>query len=262
MTTDGARSERLSMIGRVSLVTGADTRGMGRAIAFGLAREGSAVALGWHLRQHGAERAAEGIRRVGGLAEAVRLDVTDPDSVIAAFDRSERALGLVDSLVCCAGVIERASVVETTEESLAAQLAVNIAGTFRVNREFVSRLVAAEKPGTIVNIASVVREVAGAAMPAYAATKGAIWSMSRALALDLAEHSIRVNSISPGSFLTDFNRDLLSQPGALESRANSVPLGRVGRPRDVVGAVLFLAGSASNFVTGEDIRVDGGMTLA
>jgi NAD(P)-dependent dehydrogenase (short-subunit alcohol dehydrogenase family) len=249
------------MRGRVALITGADTRGMGRAIAFGLAWEGAAVALGYHTRPERGERAAAGIRHVGGSAEAVRLDVTSAASVKLAFNDVERMLGLVDCLVCCAAVIERERVVESTDVSVAGQVAVNVEGTLRVNREFVSRLLAAGRPGSIVNVGSITRTVAGAGMPTYAATKGAIWSMSRALAGDLAGHGIRVNTVSPGSFLTDFNRHLLNRPGATEERARSVPLGRIGRPRDIVGAVVFLASDAAGYVTGADIRVDGGRSV-
>jgi NAD(P)-dependent dehydrogenase (short-subunit alcohol dehydrogenase family) len=241
--------------GRIALVTGAGPN-IGRTIASTLAAAGAIVVCN-DLKPAFADAAAEAINRTGGKAFAMPADISDPQQARDLVERASREVGLVDILVNNAGTTIPRSILSMTFEEWRKVHGVVLDGTFVVSQEVARRLVEAKAPGAIVNIASTSGHRGRKNAIGYCTAKGGILNMTRAMALDLAPYGIRVNSVSP----TKTGQSV----GAIESAASrdfaEIPLGRLGDPQDQANAVLFLASGLASFVTGEDIRVDGG-TLA
>lgn len=244
--------------GKVAIVTGAGS-GNGRAIALGYAHEGARV-LAADLNEDSARETAELGERAGGEIEPCRVDVSDGQSVQAMIGLAEQRFGDLDVLVSNAGIIHRTEFLDLTEEIFDRVLAVNLRGVFLCGL-YAGRRMAATGGGAIVNIASVNAEVAASNTAAYCASKGGVQMLTRSMAVSLAPHKIRVNAIGPGTIPTAINRDRLSGPGALEAEAKRVPLGRLGRPEDLVGPAVFLATDDSAYVTGHTLFVDGGVLI-
>lgn len=239
--------------GRVALVTGASS-GLGAHFARTLAEAGAAVALAARRT----DRLAALVDEIGPQrALAVPMDVTDVRSVRAAFDAIAAWRGTPDVLVNSAGVAVSRPALEQSEADWDGVLDTNLKGAWLVAQEAARRLVAAGRPGAVVNIASITGErVAGGVAP-YCASKAALLQLTRALALDLAGHHIRVNAIAPGYVATELNRDFLaSAPG--QRLMARIPQKRFGEPADLDGALLLLAGDAGRFMTGSVVAVDGG----
>lgn len=244
---------------RVALVTGAAS-GIGRATAELFARSGAAVTI-LDVDEAGASRVAEGIRGAGGRALAVAGDVT----VAADADRAVREtlaiFGRLDVVVNNAGVIRRATILDTTEAEWDRVMAVNVKSIYLVSRAAVPVMAAAGR-GVIINVASGWGLAGGRRAAAYCASKGAVVQLTRAMALDHADEGIRVCCLCPGDTDTPMLRDEAAQLGEPEARvladAARRPLGRVGRPDDVARAALYLASAAAAFVTGTTLVVDGG----
>ncbi len=248
-----------SLASKTALVTGASS-GLGAHFARVLAGAGAGVALG--ARRLDRLRQLEGeIRAAGGKAWAVQLDVTDPASVAGAFDAAEAAAGPVTVLINNAGVPSGSFFVKTSDAEWRDVMAVNLDGVFRVGREAARRMIANGAGGSIVNIASILGFGAIKSLSAYAASKAAVVSLTKSMALELARERIRVNAIAPGYFSTEINA------GFLESEAGKrllsrVPMGRAGEPSELDGPLLLLASDAGAFMTGSVIAVDGGHLLA
>jgi NAD(P)-dependent dehydrogenase (short-subunit alcohol dehydrogenase family) len=244
--------------GKTALVTGA-SRGLGAVIAAGLAAEGASVAL------HGRDSSAvatvkDRIVADGGRAISVSGDVRDPAQVDAMVTRAVEELGSVDILVNNAGVMSTAPFLELSPDEWDAVLETNLRGYFlvgqRAAREMVSR-----KYGRIINISSTRQVQAWPGSTAYCASKGGIAMLTRIMALELAPHGVRVNSVAPGTFLTDLNREYLSDPEFQEKRIATIPAGRLGVPEDLVAATVLLASDDADFIVGASLMVDGGQTL-
>ena len=188
--------ERFDLTGRVALVTGAGT-GLGSGFATTLADAGAAVVL-CGRREAPLVAVAEQITRAGGRAEAVTMDVTDAASVAHAFDRAGECFGDVNIAVCNAGVAQPGFAMELAEADWLKTIEVNLNGVWRVAQESAKRLAAAKKPGSIVNISSILGHRVAQAVAPYAASKGAVEQLTRALALEWARYDIRVNAIAPG----------------------------------------------------------------
>ena len=249
----------LSLTGKTALVTGASS-GLGAHFARVLAGAGAAVALAARrldrLRQLEAE-----IRSAGGNAWAVELDVTDQASVARAFDAAQAAAGPVTVLINNAGVPSGSFFVKTSEEEWRDVMAVNLDGVFRVGREAARRMIANGTGGSIVNIASILGFGAIRSLSAYAASKAAVVSLTRSMALEMARERIRVNAIAPGYFSTEINADFLASEAG-RRLLSRVPMGRAGNLAELDGPLLLLASDAGAFMTGSVITVDGGHLLA
>jgi NAD(P)-dependent dehydrogenase (short-subunit alcohol dehydrogenase family) len=244
--------------GRVALVTGA-ARGLGRAIALGLARHGADVAAA--DREAGAaEDTAAAARALGRQAGAFGGDVSREEDVRRLVADALGRFGRIDVLVNNAGITKRIALFDWQQADWEEVIRVNQVGTFVVARE-VGRHMVARKRGSIVNVAALGGGLVGLGRgnAVYCSTKGAVVALTRELAAEWAQHGIRVNCIAPGWFRTEMNAPLLRNPGLVTRILDRVPLGRLGEPDDVVGPVVFLASDAAAMVTGHVLPVDGGV---
>ncbi len=245
--------------GKTAIVTGA-ARGIGRAIAEAMADEAARVVV-VDRNAEDAERVAGTIAAAGGAALALRADVALRDEVEEVVARAGDAFGPPDVLVTGAGIVSLHALqglLELTDDEWDGVLDVNLRGTFLCVQAVARGLVAAGRPGSIVTVSSVgaTRPTDGA--PAYHASKGGVEGLTRSLAVNLARHGIRVNSIAPGYIVTDMTREGLADSRTWTAIHSRIPLGRMGSPADLTGAAVFLASDESAYVTGHVLPVDGG----
>lgn len=249
----------IGLSGKVAVVTGA-AQGNGKAIAAALAQAGVVVAC-CDTQADVLAATVAGITADGGHAVAVALDVTDPAACAAAADRVRAELGDAAILVNNAGIIRRTPL---DADSFAVDwdqvMAVNATGLMQVTRAFLDQLKATR--GSIVNLGSIMSVTAGPGLSAYAASKGAVLQMTRAMAHDLAPHGIRVNAIAPGVIETPMTEATRANDEAIGRFMVHTPMRRVGRPEELAGPVLFLASDAASYVTGALLPVDGGYLAA
>jgi 3-oxoacyl-[acyl-carrier protein] reductase len=249
--------------GRAALVTGA-SRGMGREIALGLARCGADVAVNYLTGEEEAEQVASEISRSGRRSVLVRADVADAEQVRQMFERVlESFEGRLDILVNNAGtMVKRCKIEDMDDETFQRVVDVNFKGTFLCCRAAIPIMTARAsqgRPCCIVNLSSVAaRTGGGGGAVAYAGAKAAVSTFTRGLAKELAREGIRVNAVAPGVIYTRFHQ-LFSTPERLEQFKRTIPVGRLGAPEDIVGAVLYLVSDDASYVTGAEIEVNGGM---
>jgi 3-oxoacyl-[acyl-carrier protein] reductase len=244
---------------KVAIVTGA-SKGIGGGIATALAAAGARVAVNYSSDREGAERVAQAIIDSGGQAIAVGADVSKAADVARLFKEVDSAFGSLDVLVNNAGVFRFAAFAEITEESFHVHYNVNVLGAILTVQEAIKRF---PDGGSIINLSSIVgsHPVAGALL--YASTKGAIETLTRGLALELAPRKIRVNAIAPGHTETEGNVAAGTfEGGAGAVLAGKTPLGRLGRVTDIAPLAVFLASDESAWITGEVIRAAGGLVVA
>jgi NAD(P)-dependent dehydrogenase (short-subunit alcohol dehydrogenase family) len=241
-----------TLAGRRILVTGGG-QGNGEGIARGLAAAGADVVV-TDLNGDTAHAVAASIRAAGGSADSRELDVRDERAVERVFAH----VGLVDGLVNNAGVITKRKFVELDLAEFHQVVSVNLYGYFLCAREAAKALIGAGQGGGIVNICSLGAHRGRPGFVHYAASKGGILAMTRALAVELAPSGIRVNTVSPGVMDTPMNAELTASPGLVELSLAAIPIGRLGVPDDLVGVVEFLLSERSSWVTGADFIVDGG----
>jgi NAD(P)-dependent dehydrogenase (short-subunit alcohol dehydrogenase family) len=248
-----------SLTGKCAFVTGGAS-GIGRATALLFAREGAAVSV-VDLDEASGQAVAQTIVGEGGQAIFVRCDVSRAEDCQRAVQETVDKLGGLDILFNNAGIIRRATVIDTTEEEWDRVMAVNVRSVFLLSKYAVPVMVQAGG-GVIINTASGWGLVGGRRAVSYCASKGAIVNMTRAMALDHGEQNIRVNCVCPGDTDTGMLRNEAQQIGASEeeflAEAAQRPLRRIGRPEEIAQAVLYLASDASSFVTGAALVVDGG----
>jgi 3-oxoacyl-[acyl-carrier protein] reductase len=260
MTEVTAASDLFDLTGEVALVTGASS-GLGWRFAEVLAAHGASVVLAAR-RVDRLEALKRRIVARAGRAEAVALDVAEPDRIADAFEAAERAFGTVTLLVNNAGVSGGKRALDMSREDWRSVLRINLDGVWFVAQEAARRMVAAETPGSIVNVASMYGFRVMPKLSAYAVAKAGVVQLTSALAVELARHRIRVNAIAPGYVLTDINREFFSSAKG-EALIKTIPQRRIGDPGDLDGPLLLLASSrAAGFMTGTTIVVDGGQMLA
>ena len=244
--------------GKVAIITGG-AGGIGRATALLFAREGAAVTI-VDLNQSAGLEVTRQISADGGRAIFVRADVTLASDCRDVIDRTVKEFGAIHTLFNNAGIIRRASIMETTEQDWDEVMAVNVKSVFLLSREAIPTM--AKSGGSIINTASGWGIVGGARAAAYCASKGAVVLLTKAMAIDHGPQKIRVNCICPGDTDTAMLRSEARQLGEAEdqflSDAANRPLGRLGTPEEIAQAALYLAGDASSFVTGISLVVDGG----
>ncbi len=251
----------LAFDGKVVLVTGASS-GIGKAIALAFGARGARVAVNGFHHAAAVEETAEAIRKSGGSAIACVADVTARPAVDGMVSRVVAELGPVDVLVNNAGSgVRLCPLTEMTDEYWDTVLSVNLRSAFLCTRAVVPGMIARQS-GAIVNVSSVVaRHGGGVGELAYTAAKGGLSSFTRGLAKELAKQGIRANTLAPGPTDTPFHEGLRSRE-ALESTIPRIPMGRLGRADEMVGAALFLASDAASFITGQSIEVNGGFWFA
>jgi len=252
-------SALFDLSGRVALVTGASS-GLGVRFAEVLAENGAAVGLVARRRDRLADARAR-IEAARGRAVAVEADVLDRAAMTRAFDAVEAAFGTATILVNNAGVAHANRAVELPEAEWRRVLATNLDAVFYWAQEGARRMLAAGKPGAIVNIASVLGFGVAKGVVAYATAKAGVVQMTKALGLELAFKGIRVNAIAPGWFVTDLNRDFLTSEAG-DKLKREIPVGRFGQDGDLDGALLLLASDAGRYIAGTTIVVDGGQVVA
>src|SRR5688572_13589640 len=251
-------SELFDLSGRVALVTGASS-GLGAHFAQTLAENGAKVVLVARRAQR-LEALKKKIEAAGGQAIAAEADVLDRAAMVRAFDVAEKAFGTVTILVNNAGITHADRVAEMPEETWRRVVGTNLDAVLYWAQEAARRMLAAKKPGAIVNIASILGFGVSKGVAAYSVAKAGVVQLTRALALELAFKGIRVNAIAPGFVVTEINEEYLSGKGAEMTR--HIPVGRFGETRDLDGALLLLASDAGRFMAGATVVVDGGQMLA
>jgi glucose 1-dehydrogenase len=244
---------------RVAIVTGAG-RGIGRAIALGFAREGAALVVNYSRSAGPAEELVSLIQATGGKAAAVQADIQELSEHERLVSSALEHFGSLNILVNNAGIEIHESFLRASVETWDLTLGVNLKGPYFLSRKAAEAMMRFGA-GKIINISSVHEFAPIRNRAIYSITKGGMMMMTKSLALELGEHKINVNSISPGAILTDMNRKSLSEPGNLERVLNKIPWKRIGETEDVVGAAVYLASSESDYVTGSTIYVDGGLLL-
>jgi 3-oxoacyl-[acyl-carrier protein] reductase len=242
--------------GKVALVTGA-SRGIGRAIAKALASEGAAVALGARDEALLAEAVAEA-GGAEGQAWAVRLDVTDRGSVEAAVESVLARRGRLDILVNNAGITRDNLLIRMKPEEWQQVLATNLTGVFHCTQAALKPMLK-QRSGRIVSIASVVGLTGNPGQANYAASKAGLLGFTKSLAREVASRSITVNAVAPGFIESDMTAAMTDKARA--GVTSAIPMGRVGRPEDVAGVVVFLASEAAAYITGQVLAVDGGFHM-
>lgn len=244
---------------QVALVTGG-SRGIGKAVVQALVREGAKVAFVYKGSQPAAEQLQQEITTAGGTAKAWQGDVSDPETAKRIVAGVLSDWGRIDILVNNAGVIRDGLFVRMDLENWKAVLSTNLDGTFHFCRAVAEQMALKQRSGRIINVSSVAAEHVNAGQANYAASKGAVNAFTRALAVELGSRNVTVNAVAPGFIETDMSEAVRSKAGDFIAK-KLVPLRRLGRPEDIAGVVLFLAGPAGAYITGQVLTVDGGLSL-
>jgi len=252
-------AEWFSLKGRVALVTGA-SRGIGRSIALALGAAGADVACCARSEEQIAATADE-VRRHGGRADAFPLDVTRTNDVLRAVRDVEAAFGGIDILVNNAGVTLEKKTVEVTDEDWEHVLTTNLTSMFRLARAVAPGMIARGR-GKIINIGSMYGRLGVPRYAAYCASKAAVEALTRSLGAEWARHGIQVNCLAPGYMNTDIPRTALADEKTRALFLSKVPARRIGEPDEVGPLAVYLASPASDFMTGQTVRLDGGQTIA
>jgi len=237
----------------IALITGG-AQGIGYACAEAIAADGARIVLA-DKNAGGVTEAAE---KLGDGTVGLTCDMGDPEQIAALFDKIETEIGTVSVLVNNAGIALPCEFLETSLEQFQQVIDVNLTGSFLALQRAAKSMVANSIEGAIVNMSSINAQVAIPSIAAYCASKGGIMQLTKAAALALAPHNIRVNAVGPGSIDTDMMAAVNADPAAKEMVMSRTPLKRVGEPREIGNVVAFLASPKASYITGETIYVDGG----
>lgn len=245
------------LTGKVALVTGG-SRGIGRAASLALAKQGAHVVINYVSNEGKAREVADAIAQAGGKAEIVGFDVGSSDAADKAISEVSKRLGRLDILVCSAGIAIDGLLMRLKDEDLDRVLAVNLKGSIGCARA-ATKVMMRAKTGRVIFLSSVVGEMGNAGQTAYAASKAALLGAAKSMARELSSRNITVNAITPGFIDTDMTGALTEEQ---QARINSaIPLGRTGRPEEIAAAVVYLASDEAAYVTGQALRVNGGMYM-
>lgn len=241
----------------IALVTGA-SRGIGRATATRLARDGCDVLVHYHAQGQGADATAQEVRKLGRRALVHQADVGSWEECEAMVQRAERELGPLDVVVANAGVYERRRAMEVTPELWERTLRTNLSGAFYTVRPALPGMVQRGK-GSVVVVSSILGQMGSSQGAPYASSKAGLLGLTKSLAKELAPHGIRVNAVCPGAIETDILKG--DTPETRAARLRVIPLGRVGQPEEVAEVIAFLAGARASYITGQVLHVNGGQLL-
>ena len=243
---------------RVAVVTGG-ANGIGEAYSVGMAKEGARVVIA-DVDQEAGERVIQEIKKAGGEGIFVRTDVSRKEDVENMVAETIKAYGKLDIIVNNAGILFTAPVEETTEEMWDKLLAVNVKGLFFC-AQAAAKEMKKQKKGKIINISSIAAIGGQAGLCAYSATKGAVLTITRVFALELVSDNIQVNAILPGTTDTGMAKAAMADPEWTRQVTASIPMGRLGKTKDLLGAVLYFASDDSDYCTGQTLIVDGGYSM-
>lgn len=244
----------LDLSGKVALVTGG-SRGIGRATAEALARQGAHVIVNYARGEAEAAQVVEGIVSRGGKAEAIGFDVADTAKTEAAITEAAKRLGRLDILVANAGVSIDGLALQLSDETFDKLWTVNVRGAMACARAALKVMIRARR-GRIIFVSSVVGETGNAGQSAYAATKAALLGATKSLAREYGKRNVTVNAVTPGWVDTDMTRSL---PEAAKAGLSALPLGRVATPEEIAAPIVFLASDEASYITGAVLRVNGGL---
>jgi 3-oxoacyl-[acyl-carrier protein] reductase len=239
-----------------ALITGA-AQGIGLAVAMGMAREGANICIA-DVNIEKAETAAEEVRRLGVKSIVIKLNVSNQNEVISAFETFTKAFGRLDVLVNNAGITRDGLIIRMKEEDWDAVLNINLKGTFLCSKEAI-KIMSKQRSGKIINISSVVAFTGNPGQANYSSSKAAVIGLTKTIAREYASRGIRVNAVAPG-FIQTAMTDALPDKVKDEMK-NSIPLGQFGVPDDITNAVIFLSSKESDYITGQVLHINGGMYM-
>ena len=246
--------DKFKLNGKVAIVTGA-SRGLGQAMAIGLAEAGADLVL---VARSNMDETEKEIKATGQKCIQVQADLSSTDPVQEIISKAINELGRIDILVNNAGIIRRAPITEFTMEDWDAVMNVNLRTLFYLSQQVAKKMIDQGDGGKIINIASMLSYEGGILVPSYTASKSGVMGLTRLMGNELAEHNINCNAIAPGYMATDNTAPLREDPERNESIIKRIPEGRWGDPEDLQGAAVFLASEASDYMQGFTVAVDGG----
>ena len=248
--------EQFSLVNKIALITGA-SRGLGKAVAVAFAEAGADMIL-VSRRKDALNTVARKIEKLGRNSSVFPFDLSQVKEIPDLFDRIHQSMGRVDILVNMAGTIHREAAVDFPLSEWHHVIELNLTAPFVLSQCFARACMASKQPGKIINIASLASERTRGSIPAYNASKGGMKQLTKSLAVEWAPYRINVNAIGPGYFDTELTRTLVQNQSFNRWVLESTPMKRWGQPDDLVGAAVFLASQASDFITGQILYVDGG----
>lgn len=244
---------------KTAIVTGS-SKGLGKAIAIGLAQEGAKVLINYNASEEQARDVVQEIESLGSSALMYKANTSIKDEVDNMVSFAEETWGTIDILVNNAGIMYNTPFLEIPEAEWDHLISTNVKGYFLCGQA-VGKVMKKHNKGKIINISSTRQVQAWPGNAHYCTSKGAIYMMTRAMAVELAPLGIQVNSIAPGTFITDLNRKNFSDEQTRAARIQNIPVGRLGEPEELVGAAVLLASGESDFINGASIMIDGGQTI-
>jgi len=251
----------MKLAGKVALVTGGG-RGNGRAIALGLAREGADIAIGYISDERAARETAAEVVAHDRRAIVVQGDAADAATAARLVGETVRTFGRIDVLINNAGMLQRTPFLDIAEEEWDRVLDTNLKGSFLIGQAVARQMVAQGEGGKIINISSLNQFNAGLNVAHYAVSKAGVGMLTKAMALELAPHDIRVNAIAPGLIETDMNRQDIARDDFREGRLARIPLKLIGRPDDLVAIAVLLASDDARLITGATFSIDAGAGIS